>query len=204
MKSHSSKKESKKENRKEEKLAEKKKQEESLVNETLYIEGNLPFRDFDESTGVFIMDDGTLCDCVEIVSKDLISISDDQLMRDRLSFDRLFKTYAGDIKIVSFAFPADVRRPREYFEYKIKMTENPAKRKRLEEELENIKGVGRNFPARSYLLFFFARNPAEYQNNRIAVITSLNRGGSPLVRELENDRKIAYVRQLLNKNMTGE
>ena len=77
----------------------------------------LPIIDFDEELQLPIMEDGSFCDFLEIITKDLQNISEDQLQIDKLMWEKLFDTYPDDLKIVSFSFPASTMQQQRYLEY---------------------------------------------------------------------------------------
>ena len=63
----------------------------------------LPIVDFDEQLGLAVMEDGTFCDFLEIITKDLRNLSDDQLLFDKMLWEKLFDTYSDDLKIISIS-----------------------------------------------------------------------------------------------------
>ena len=60
----------------------------------------LPIVDFDEQLGLAVMEDGTFCDFLEIITKDLRNLSDDQLLFDKM----LWKSFLIRIRMISKSF----------------------------------------------------------------------------------------------------
>ena len=77
----------------------------------------LPIVDFDEQLGLAVMEDGTFCDFLEIITKDLRNLSDDQLLFDKMLWEKLFDTYSDDLKIISFSFPAETDSQQRYLSH---------------------------------------------------------------------------------------
>ena len=61
----------------------------------------------DEKESCFVMENGSFMDMFQINCKDLISASEDIVTFDNYTWDIFYKTYAKDVKIISFNFPAD-------------------------------------------------------------------------------------------------
>ena len=57
--------------------------------EILYIEELLPVVDFDRELNVAIMEDGTYCDFLSITTKDLTSLSEDEIRWDLTMWEKL-------------------------------------------------------------------------------------------------------------------
>ena len=169
--------------------------------EILYIEELLPVVDFDRELNVAIMEDGSYCDFLEITTKDLTSLSEDEVRWDLTMWEKLFKIYEDDIKIISFAFPTDTSRQAEYLQEKIEKTENPTYRKFLQTKLEEVEGVSIKFLTQSFVLMYFAKSLTDYKNKAITIMSVLGKNVNPLVRTIDADRKIAILNKLMNKNV---
>lgn len=186
---------------KEEKIVIKKEKEDNQQAESLYIDKILPIIDFDDELGIAIMEDGTFCDCFSIVCKDLNSITADQLAMDVLTWEKVYKTYAGDLKIVSFSFPTDTREQQEYIEYKLAETQNPILREFLHRRQGELEYVNREYLMRESALFFFARTPAEYKNNFTALRALLSSSITPLIKPMPVEKKKKLLFKMCNKNL---
>lgn len=191
----------KRSNKKRERGITKQEKEKRKKAETLLVEEITPIVAFDEELGVGIMEDGSLCDCFQIVTKDLNSLSRDQLLRDALTWDKLYKTYAGDLKEVFFSYPTETEQQQRYVEHKLRTTENPIYRKFLIQRLRELQNAHTLYLTRGSALFFFAKNPTEYKSNYIAVYTTLTRTNQPLIRKMSNERKKQIFFRLYNKNL---
>lgn len=116
----------------------------------------LPIVDFDEQLGLAVMEDGTFCDFLEIITKDLRNLSDDQLLFDKMLWEKLFDTYSDDLKIISFSFPAETDSQQRYLSHLLDRTENPGYRHFLPNENGRAAGdpAAFSYPVFCFVLFF--------------------------------------------------
>ena len=131
------------------------KQEPQKENIDLSLLIPLPIVDFDEQLGLAVMEDGTFCDFLEIITKDLRNLSDDQLLFDKMLWEKLFDTYSDDLKIISFSFPAETDSQQRYLSHLLDRTENPGYRHFLQMRMEELQGIPRLFLTQSFVLCFF-------------------------------------------------
>lgn len=164
----------------------------------------LPIVNFDEELGLAVMDDGTLCDFLEIITKDLRNLSDDQLLFDKMLWEKLFDTYSDDLKIISFSFPAETEQQQRYLTHILDRTENPGYKHFLKMRMEELQGIPRMFLTQSFMLCFFAKGFADYKNKYINIMAAVGKTGHPLVRTISAARKKAIIKKLCNKNLAGD
>lgn len=169
--------------------------------EEMYIDKILPVIDFDEQIGVGIMEDGSFCDCFSIVCKDLNSITQDELTMDVLSWEKVYKTYAGDLKIISFSFPTDTADQQSYVEYKLAKTANPVLKELLHIKQDELEIIHSDFMTREAALFFFSTSPEEYKNNYASLKALLSNSVSPLIRTMDPQKKKRIFFKMCNKNL---
>ena len=158
----------------------------------------LPIVDFDEQLGLAVMEDGTFCDFLEIITKDLRNLSDDQLLFDKMLWEKLFDTYSDDLKIISFSFPAETDSQQRYLSHLLDRTENPGYRHFLQMRMEELQGIPR------LVLCFFSKGFADYKDKYINITGSIGKTGHPLIKTISPARKKAIIRKLCNKNMAGD
>ena len=154
----------------------------------------LPIVDFDEQLGLAVMEDGTFCDFLEIITKDLRNLSDDQLLFDKMLWEKLFDTYSDDLKIISFSFSAETDSQQRY----------PGYRHFLQMRMEELQGIPRLFLTQSFVLCFFSKGFADYKDKYINITGSIGKTGHPLIKTISPARKKAIIRKLCNKNMAGD
>lgn len=154
-----------------------------------------------DEAGVGVMEDGSLCDCFQIITKDLNSISKDELLRDILIWDKLYKIYSGDLKIVFFSYHAETEGQQQYVEYKLTKTKNPMFKEFLQEKLQELKRVHDLYVTPGVALFFYGQNQTEYKNNYITIYTTLTKASRPLIRKMSAERKKRLFFQLCNKTV---
>lgn len=164
----------------------------------------LPIVDFDEQLGLAVMEDGTFCDFLEIITKDLRNLSDDQLLFDKMLWEKLFDTYSDDLKIISFSFPAETDSQQRYLSHLLDRTENPGYRHFLQMRMEELQGIPRLFLTQSFVLCFFSNGFADYKDKYINITGSIGKIGHPLIKTISPARKKAIIRKLCNKNMAGD
>lgn len=188
--------------RKKKKTAHKEETQSKKRSEALSEQELLPIVAFDEELGLGIMEDGTYCDLLEIKTKDLASASEDQLLLDRYAWEKLYMTYAGDLKIISFSFPTDTDEQQQYFRYKADTAEDPVYRRMLREKLHEVQATSQNFPVNSFVLMFFSRTLSEYKNNYMTIKAALARTPA-LISSLPPEKKKAVFQRLYDKNLNS-
>lgn len=186
-------------NKKESKEEAKKKKKEKARAELI----PLPIIDINEY-GLFVLEDGTYADIFEIVTKDLMSLSEDDLKYDQYTWDKLYKTYDDDLKIISFSFPTDTSRQQQYFQYLLdNKAENPATRHFLERKMQEVEGVSLKFLTNSFALIFFATSLQDYRNKSLNIMSVLSRSNHAMAKPISIDKKQMIITKLCNKNLAG-
>lgn len=187
---------------KEQKKLDKKK---AQMVERLYVEDVIPVNDFDEDLGVAIMEDGMILDMFQIITKDINSTSREELKLDQHLWDKLYKTYADDLKVVGFYFLPDTAEQQEYMSRLLYRTESPILRKLIKGKKEELAFVANteNYIEMQFFLLFYSKNKVEYRQNITTIFTLLNRGFLPLVETMTKEKKKAVLHKINNKNMEG-
>ena len=96
----------------------------------------LPFVGIDK--GLFLMRDNSYMDIFKLVTKDLISASESEIELDMLQFEKFYKMYAVDCKMIGINFPTDTKRQQQYYQRKIDSTNNPLFRRFLQTKYEEL------------------------------------------------------------------
>lgn len=175
--------------RKEKRL--RKKQEKAAAKEAqrLLISEIFPVIAGDERESCFLMENGTYMDMFQINCKDLISAPEDIVIFDNYTWDIFYKTYAKDIKIVSFNFPSDTTRQRNYISHKLYNTENPVFSDMLSDKLSEAEEIAKSRKDREFVLMFFASSVDDLREKRAVIFGNLSRPAVPLVRRITYEKK---------------
>lgn len=186
-------------------LMRKKEKRRDPQNEKQYVESLLPVVAKDEQTEAFYMEDGTLVDMFAIITKDLNSASSDELTFDKYLWEKLYKTYADDLKIIGLYFHPDTSEQQSYMDELLGRTESPVLRRIIKEKKEELAFVGTEdvYMEMQFYLLFFAKNKTDYREKVINIYSLLNQGFLPSIETVSQERKIQIFYQLLNKNMRG-
>ena len=168
-----------------------KKQEKATKKEAqrLLISEIFPVIAGDERESCFIMENGTYMDMFQINCKDLISAPEDIVIFDNYTWDIFYKTYAKDIKIVSFNFPSDTTRQRNYISHKLYNTENPVFSDMLSDKLSEAEEIAKSRKDREFVLMFFAATVDDLREKRAVIFGNLSRPAVPLVRRITYEKK---------------
>lgn len=179
-----------------------KKQEKTTAKEVqrLLISEIFPVIAGDEKESCFLLENGTYMDMFQINSKDLASLPEDIVMFDNYTWDIFYKTYAKDIKILSFYFPADTLEQRNYILYKLYNTENPVFKDMLYDKLEEAEFIAKNRKDREYVLMFFASSVDDLREKRAVIYGNLSRPAVPLVRRITYEKKEKILYKLGNSS----
>ena len=121
-------------------------------------------------------------------------------MFDNYTWDIFYKTYAKDIKILSFYFPADTLEQGNYISYKLYNTENPVFKDMLYDKLEEAEFIAKNRKDREYVLMFFASSVDALREKRAVIYGNLSRPAVPLVRRITYEKKEKILYKLGNSS----
>ena len=178
------------------------KQEKTAAKEVqrLLISEIFPVIAGDEKESCFLLENGTYMDMFQINSKDLASSPEDIVLFDNYTWDIFYKTYAKDIKILSFYFPADTLEQRNYISYKLYNTENPVFKDMLYDKLEEAEFIAKNRKDREYVLMFFASSVDDLREKRAVIYGNLSRPAVPLVRRITYEKKEKILYKLGNSS----
>ena len=156
----------------------------------------LPFVCIDK--GIFYMRDKSYMDIFQITTKDLIAAPDSDVEFDMLQFEKFYKMYAADCKIIGINFPTDTAPQQQYYQHLIGRTENPVFRDYLQQKYEELVDINLNFTDREYYLMIFAPTYEKYIEAKNIIKVTLEYTG--LLKETDVDRKIKIITKLCNKS----
>lgn len=191
----SSKKPSKKDAKKSSKVKSKKKEEklvESLVTDIM------PFKRFYRD--IPVRRDGMLWEVLQITCKDLLNATQAELEFDYMCFDKLYRTFSTDLKIIGMNFPSDTSQQQEYIRHKIENTTNEVFLKELQDKLAELEWINKNLTDREYYLIFFSKDYDDYRDNLVIIQRALCSGPIPLYKHVDAQKKERVLFKYFNKN----
>ena len=148
--------------------------------------------------GLFCMSDGSYMDIFRIVTKDLISAAESEIELDMLQWEKFYKMYAADCKIIGINFPTDTKRQQQYYQHKIHTADNPLFKEVLQTKYEELVDVNLYYTDREYYLMIFCTSYEKYlEAVNIITVTLKNVG---LVREISKEKKVGILTKLCNKS----
>ena len=146
---------------------------------------------------MFMLRDGSCMDIIQIRTKDLYNMSDDDLDFDILNLKKFFQTYSADLKLIAMNFPTDTRRQCDYVQRLIERTTNEVYKARLQEQLAQLQAIQKHSTDREYYLMLFAESPDQLRE--AFSIASKSLGVSGLVTEIDREKKCHILQQMNNK-----
>ena len=147
--------------------------------------------------GLFYMNDKSYVDIMQIVTKDLISASESEIEFDMLQFEKFYKMYAADCKIIGINFPTDTKRQQQYFQHKINTTDNPLFKEILQTKYDELVDVNLYYTDREYYLMIFCPSYEKYLEARNIITVTLKNVG--LISDISVEKKIMILTKLCNK-----
>ena len=147
--------------------------------------------------GLFCMSDGSYMDIFRIVTKDLISAAESEIELDILQWEKFYKMYAADCKIIGINFPTDTKRQQQYYQHKINTTDNPLFKEVLQTKYEELVDVNLYYTDREYYLMIFCPSYEKYLEARNIITVTLKNVG--LISDISVEKKIMIRTKLCNK-----
>lgn len=154
---------------------------------------------YDQELNCFVMKNGMYMDFFRINTKDLNSVSEDELNWDAMKFAKLYKTYPSDLKIVTLNYPCNTSCQQDYWKYKMEHTKNPEIKKAQEKKVFQLEWLEKNSTSREFYLMYFAKDKNNLDNNRRSILSVLSTGKMGLLAEISADKKIQILYKLMNK-----
>lgn len=157
----------------------------------------LPFAQYKDDC--FHLRNGTYLDYVKVICKDVLSLSQENRDAINYTFEKFYKTYAPDIKLIGSNMPVDTTANQNYLNLKIDKCNNPIQKQFLEEELSYEKVAQEIITERQFYIAFFFKSLQERQDGITDCLQTL--GEHFLVELLNQAEKETIVFQLCNKNV---
>lgn len=193
---HDKKKDTDKSGLREQRNREKKQMQEAKL---LYIEDLLPIADFDESIGAGVMEDGSLCDCLQIRTTDLNTLNDGEVEQLKGIWEKLYDIYPGDLSILSYLYPVEIEAQLTYLSRIRGRTKNPVYQNLLEVKEQELFRAQQQFLDQEYALFFYSPDREAHRQNFLTIYTTLAAFYPPQVMEMTSEKKKWIFEKMNNK-----
>ena len=105
-----------------------------------------------------------------------------------------------DLKIISSFFPVSTSKQEAYLRAKLEETENPLYQELISLRIKDLVWIHENYVNRSFLLFFFSKNLAQYNEHYTRIMVTLNTYNN-LVLPVSKEIKKEQFFLLNNKNL---
>lgn len=161
----------------------------------------LPICYYDEPENAYVMEDGSYLDMVQIVSKDLLNASLDEVQYDCLRFSKFYKTYIDDTKIIAMNFPCVTGSQQQFLSRKMKKEKNPKYKKWLQTSLNEMIFLEKNSTSREFFLMFFSSEKEQHTKDLLSLKSLLASAGSILVKEISPEKKEKIIYKMNNKQL---
>lgn len=177
----------------------KQEQKEKRIAEHLYIDEILPLVDFEETLGAGVMEDGSLCDCLQIRTTDLKTLTDGEVEQLKGVWEKLYDVYPGDLAILSYLYPVEIEAQLSYLSRIRGRTKHPVYLKLLDEKEQELLRAQQQFLDQEYALFFYAKDREEHRQNFLTIYTTLSRFYPSQVMEMSSEKKKWLFQKMNNK-----
>lgn len=174
-----------------------KKSRENIVKTNLDI---MPVREYDVKLNAFILQDSNYLDLLEIIPKDRGNLKDEELQYEIYMFQKFFRLYLPDHKIISLNFPINTKKQRNNLEFAIENTLDPIRKEWLEREIRELESLEETVTRREFYFMYFGYDKNSFVKNKSNVIRWTNRGRSKLLKEMNKGKKIQIITKLNNMN----
>lgn len=156
--------------------------------------------DYDETCSGYLCEDGSYRDFLRICTKDLVNATSSDVDLDILRWQRFYKTYDDDFKILTLNFPSYTERQQQHFRRQMEHTKNPRKQYWLQLKINELQWIETHKTTRDFYIMLFAPSAEALVKNRTDVLGKLGQQYH-LVETLNLDTKNLILYKLANKSM---
>lgn len=160
----------------------------------------IPIKKYDKRNDMYILNDGTNMDILQIQTKDLITSSESEVEYDCMKFGKLYKVYGADIKIVALNFPCNTYKQQQYLRTKLEKSSNSVFEHFLNTKLDELAWLEKNNTTREFYLFYFSQNVEDKEKNLTNILTILSTGRDGLIKRIPAEKKHQILFKINNKN----
>ena len=168
--------------------------------ERMGVEELVPIIKKHDEYNCYVMEDGSLVAIYGIIEKNLRGTSETEVTFDNTCWDKLYKIYSDDLKIVTSNFPTDTRSQVDYFNHLLEKPDslantNPALKRLLEQKRGELIWIAENRHEENASLFAYFKNVDDFIEKDRRIRSTL----SGLIYNYDEsmERKILYM--LYNK-----
>lgn len=163
----------------------------------------MPSVDFvieNERLSHFVLEDGQLCDYLQIAGLPLYTMSDDDFFYVNSLISNYLSVEAEDVSIIVSSFPTDTAGQIEYFQNRLKKTTNELLKNMIELQIRQLEIKALENETIEFYLKVYAKDMDELQKRRRNALSMLNKGEYNILYVMENEKKWKLERKLYNKN----
>lgn len=160
----------------------------------------IPIITFDPMRECFITNDDKYVDIVQIIAKDLSNVGRDVTHYDAMVFEKLYKIYKDDFKVIFMDYPVDVFRQIKYFKGRMNKPIPDVFVQYLKEKIAELEYLEQHRNNREFFIIFYSNTLEESFKNKNIIIGTLD----SLAKEIDIDKKIRIFNKLANKNIQGQ
>lgn len=157
----------------------------------------MPIVDITENDA-FEMRDGTYLDIVQLTSKDIYSLNEEEKDHDVFSLAYLLQAYTYPLKVVPLNTPLSLERQKISIERQIRQNQTLSYLPFLLKKKQELEYLEEHRTNRDYLLFFYADDERTLRERKTHLYKLLRRSNP--MRELTLDQKVHVLYQLNNPN----
>lgn len=159
----------------------------------------LPIRYFDKDAHAYVLSDGSYMTFVEIATKDIPNLLDDEVQRDELIMAKFYKMF-NEVKMISLNFPTNTTRQRKFLEKKLEQTNSPVRRKWLLRSIDELELQDKNTTKREFYFCIYAKSLSELTDKMNLIGSCLGFGLMGLAKRVSDTKKHQIMFKLCNMN----
>lgn len=158
----------------------------------------VPIIQYIDEAECYEMKNGVFVDLIQIVSKNILNISEYQVEYDIMKYAKFYKLYPDSIKIFAMNFPYSTKQQQMYLQRKIAACKNFNYKSRLELKLEELKNLDKTRTTREFYISFFSDTLEEHKKNKNSIKRILSAGNINMVQEISREKKEKILFKLNN------
>lgn len=158
----------------------------------------LPIRYYDEELEAFVLKDDLCMDLLEVILKDRVNTSEDEVEYAILTLAKFYKVYSSSVKWIALNFPVDTHIQRANKLKILERTNDPVRRKWIERQISEMEKIDANAQKRESYLQIFGQGKDQFIKNRNKVKAEIGRGRGNIVKEISKEKKFMVIHKLSN------
>lgn len=159
----------------------------------------LPIKYFDKNAHAYVLNDGSYITFVEILTKDIPNLLDDEIQRDELIMAKFYKMF-NEVKMITLNFPTNTTRQRKFLEKKFEQTNSPVRKKWLLRSIDELELQDKNTTKREFYFCIYAKSISELTDKMNLIASCLGFGMMGLAKRVSDIKKHQIMFKLCNMN----